>query len=210
MQKLLESYKTLLHIGTQISFFSEVYETYRDNEEHLNQIKFKGHYSKLPFSKAISGSLQNYAIILLHSFMDEYNKEFIISKHPIYSDRIKRLRHIIKPAIKRLNMWSDIRKYRDYILAHNLRVKDISIFNSAFVPMHFNVPHTNAETILASQLVKIITTNISQEFPELVNQIDWKENILEKMIFNYPEINIQTEIHDICNQIENLKKSMNI
>lgn len=201
MQRLLESYKILLHLGTQMIFFSEVYKTYRDNEDYLNKVKFENHYAKLPFAKAISGSLQNYSHIIACSFIDEYNKEFIGSKHPDFSERIKRLKQITKPALKRLNSWSDFKNYRNYILAHNYRIGDKSIFADDFKPIIFNVPHTNAETILVVELIKIITTCINLEFPELLEQYDWNDNVLSKMKFNYPNINIENEIEEIWTQI---------
>lgn len=207
MKELLESYKTLLHLGTQITFFTEVYQTYRDNEYYLNKVKFKNHYTTLPFSKAISGSLQNYAHIIACSFIDEYNKEFTSSKHPEFSERLKRLKYLTKPALKRLNTWSDFKNYRNHILAHNYRIAGKSIFASDFEPVYFNVPHTNTETVLLSEIIKIVTICISQEFPELVEKIDWNENILSKMKFDYPEINIENEIEEIWKQINHMKQN---
>jgi hypothetical protein len=207
MQKLLESYKTLLHLGTQITFFNEVYKTYRDNEDHLNQVKFKNHYSKLPLAKAISGSLQNYSHIITCSFIDEYNREFVPSKHPEFSNRIKRLKQITKPALARLNTWSDLKSYRNYILAHNYRIGEKSIFSSDYEPIHFNIPHTNAETVLVAEIIKIITTCINREFPELLVGYDWNENVLSKMKFNYPNINVENEIEELWRKINYIREN---
>jgi hypothetical protein len=206
MEKLLESFKTLLHLGTQITFFTEVNETLTDNKEELNRIKFKNHYENLPFSIAISGSLQNYSHILFCSFIDEYNEEFTFLKHQEYSERIKRLKQITKPAMKKLNLWKDLKNYRNYFLAHNLRINKKSIFDTQFKTKYFNIPHTNAEIILASEITKIITICISQEFPDLVEHIDWNENILLKIKFNYAQIDVETEIKEIWNNIENIRK----
>ncbi|TPG31311.1 hypothetical protein [Flavobacterium pectinovorum] len=207
MQRLLESYKTLLHLGTQMVFFNEVYKTYRDNEDYLNKVKFENHYAGLPLAKVISGSLQNYSHIIACSFIDEYNKEFSIATNPEFSNRIKRLKQITKPAMKRLNSWSDFKNYRNYILAHNYRIGDKSIFASDFKPILFNIPHTNAETVLVVELIKIITTCINYEFPELLNESDLDENLLSKMKFNYPNINVEKEIEEIWNQINVIRYS---
>ncbi|CAN5523406.1 hypothetical protein BH11BAC3_BH11BAC3_37300 [soil metagenome] len=80
MEKLLASFKTLSHLATQIFFFIEVHETYNENADYLNKVKFKGYYANLPFAKAISGSLLNYSLIISSSFFDEYNEEFTSSK----------------------------------------------------------------------------------------------------------------------------------
>src|SRR5262245_22162366 len=126
MEKLLESYKTLAHLATQVLFFIEVHNTYTENERLLNQIKFKGHYANLPLAKAISGSLLNYAIIIANSFFDEYNLQFTPSKHPVYKDRIIKLKNITKPVLNRLKKWTNFKDYRNYILAHSFRVKETS------------------------------------------------------------------------------------
>jgi len=208
MEKLLESFKTLVYLGTQVSFFIEVHNTYTQNEEFLNQIEFQGHYSNLPFAKSISGTFLNYALIISNSFFDEYNKEFTSSKHPDFKVRIDKLKAITKPVMRRVNKWTNFKDYRNYILAHNFRIKDVSIFSKDFKPFHFNSPHTNTEIILLNQLMRIITTCISKEFPELVEQINWKENALSKMTFNYNEVDIDKELTEIWTQIETVKKQL--
>lgn len=117
MEKLVESYKILTHLGTQMLFFIEVHNTYMENEETLNKIKFKGHYANLPFAKAISGNHLNYLLIIANSYIDEYNENFTASRYPEYADRINRLKKITKPILKRINKWTNFKDYRNYILA---------------------------------------------------------------------------------------------
>jgi hypothetical protein len=205
MDRLLESYKTLLHLGTQVRFFIEVHDSFTNNEKTLNEIKFSGHYSNLPFVKAISGSLLNYSLIIAASFVDEYNREFTASKHPKFKERIERLKLITKPAMRRINKWTNLKDYRNYILAHSFRVKGQSVFAKDFQPFHFNAPHTNSEIILLTELLKIIATCITDEFPELVDKLDWSENLLTKMTFDSTEVNIAQEITEIWTQIKSIK-----
>jgi hypothetical protein len=208
MDKLLESYKSLAHLGTQVLFFIEVHQTYSENENVLNQIKFKGHYANIPLAKGISGSLLNYAIIIANSFFDEYNEEFTSSKHPTYKDRINRLKKITKPVLKRLNKWTNFKDYRNYILAHSFRFKDTSIFDKDFKPFKFNAPHTNSEIILLAELMRIVTTCIAQEFPELLVQMNSKENILSKIDFEWNEVDIDKELENIWTQINSIKEQI--
>ena len=208
MEKLLESFKTLNYLGTQILFFIEVYETYTNNTDYLNKIQFKGHYSNLPFAKAISGSLLNYSLIICNSFIDEYNDEFSVFKHPEHADRILRVKKITKPVMKRLSKWKNFKDYRNYILAHSFRVDGKSFFSKDFEPFHFNAPHTNSEIVLVAELIKIITTCIALEFPELVEQLDWKENLLTKMTFNHIEVDINNELTEVWTQIDSIKASI--
>jgi hypothetical protein len=208
MDKLLASYKVLSHLATQVLFFIEVHETYSDNQLYLNQVKFKGHYSNMPLAKAISGSLLNYSLIICNSFFDEYNEEFTSSKHPKYADRINRLKKITKPVIKRLRKWTDFKNYRNHLLAHNLRVNGVSIFDTEFLKKDYKIPHTNTEIILLANMMKIITYCISLEFPELVENINWTENILSKTNFDIVEVDIEKEIAELWTQINKAKSSL--
>ena len=205
MDKLLESYKTLLHLGTQILFFVEIHKTCKENEFLLSQIKFKGHYANIPVAKGISGSLLSYSLIIANSFFDEYKREFTSSKHPNYKERIDRLKKITKPVLKRLNYWSDFKDYRNSILAHGFRYKNISIFDKDAKPFKFKIPHTNFEIILLSELMIIVTTCIAQEFPELDSKKAPNENLLSKLIFECNEIDIKKEIEIIWSYIDLIK-----
>ena len=208
MDKLLESYKSLLHLGTQVLFFIEVHETYTENESSLNLIKFKGHYANLPLAKAISGSLLNYSIIVANSFFDEYNEEFTASKHPTYHHRLIRLKKITKPVLKRLSKWTNFKDYRNYILAHSFRFKETSVFDKDFKPFKFNAPHTNSEIILLSELMKVITTCITKEFPELIIKMDKTETVLSKIEFDWNEVDIDKELSEIWTHINDIEKQL--
>ena len=208
MDKLLESYKSLAHLGTQVLFFIEVHNTYTENEDLLNQIKFNGHYANIPLAKGISGSLLNYSIIIANSFFDEYNDKFTSFKHPEYKDRINRLKKITNPVLKRLSKWTNFKDYRNYILAHSFRFKDQSFFDKDFKPFKFNAPHTNSEIILLAHLMTVVTTCIAQEFPELVAKMDLTENLLSKMGFEWNEVDIDKELETIWTQIKLVKEQL--
>ncbi len=207
MEKLLASFKILSHLATQVLFFIEVHETYRDNEAYLNKIKFKGHYSNLDLAKAISGSMLNYSLIISNSFFDEYNDEFTSLKHSEYADRINRLKKLTKPVLKRLSKWTNFKEYRNQILAHNLRINGRSIFDCDFSKKDYKIPYTNSEIILLANMVKIIIRCINLEFPELLENLDWSENILSKTNFDYSEIDVEKEVIEIWKQINLIKFS---
>lgn len=208
MEKLLASFKVLSTLATQIFFFIEVHETYSQNAGYLNVLKFKGYYSKFPLAKAISGSLLSYSLIIINSFFDEYNEEFTASKHPEYAERINKLKKITKPVLKRLSKWSDFKNYRNHVLAHNLRVNSISMFDPEFSKKDYKVPQTNSEIILLANMVKIITHCISLEFLELFKNFDWSENILSKINMELVEVDVDKEIEELWTQINTAKSSL--
>ena len=210
MEKLLESYKILSYLGTQIFFFIEVHRTYMVNEEKLNEIKFGGHYANLPLAKAISGNLLNYSIIVANSYFDEFNENFVPLKHVGYEDRIKKLRAITKPITKRLSKWTNFKDYRNYILAHNFRVKGQSIFDVNFEKFHFKAPHTNSEIILLAEIVKLVNLTIASEFPELLEDKYYQDTVLDKMTFEYHEVDIEKEINDLIIQMNEAKEKIEV
>jgi hypothetical protein len=206
MDKLLESYKTLGHLGSQVRLFIDIHNTCTENKDYLNEIRLSGHYEKFPLVFAVTGSLLNYAILIASSFFDEYNEEFTPFKHPEYRDRILKLKTITKPVLKRLGKWVHFKDYRNYILAHGFRFKDKSMFDKDFKLFKFNAPHTNSEIILLSELIRVVTICISSEFPELVANLDMDETILSKMDFYWNEIDVQKEVESIWTQIDLIKR----
>jgi hypothetical protein len=208
MEKLLESYKILSYLGSQIFFFIEVHKTYTENETKLNEIKFSGHYANLPFAKAISGNLLNYSLIIANSYFDEYNENFVAIKHPKFEERIKKVRAIIKPVIKRLNKWTNFKDHRNYILAHNFRIKGQSIFANDFKPFHFKVPHTNSEIILLAEMVRLVNITIAAEFSELLDDNYYKDTVLDKMRFYYNEVDINNELDEMINQMNEIRSKL--
>lgn len=208
MDKLLESYKILSYLGSQIFFFIEIHNTYTENEETLNKIKFSGHYSNLAFAKAISGNHLNYLLIIANSYIDEYNENFTPSKHPSYLARINRLKKITKPILKRINKWTHFKDYRNHILAHNFRIKGQSIFAKDFQTFHFKAPHTNSEIVLLAELIRMININIAFEFPELLDDKYYTETILDKISFDYNEVNIQNELNQLSEETELIRNDL--
>ena len=211
MGKMTETLQTLLHLGTQIKFITTMNYAYRDNEEYLDKIKLTGHYKNLPFSKAVSGYLQNYAIIIICSFLDELNGEFTPKKHSEYSERIIKVRKAIKPIKKRINQWENLRNYRDYVLAHNLREKNTPIFSSNRQKKEYKVPFSNSEHYLLSELIILIIQIISAEFEDVISEINLTESLLDKINFTENEINAQKEydlIRTECLKIINSEKKL--
>ena len=204
MGRIIESFKTIVHLGTHIQFFNTVIYSYRDNEDYINQIKLPGFYENAPFSKAVSGFLQNYSIIIICSFLDELDKEFTPIKHPDYAERILKVKNIIKPIRKRINKWTDLKNFRNYILAHNLREKDLSIFSEDYIKKTYKIPFSNSEHYLLGELVIFAIQIITSEFTDVIKNIDLNENILSRIDFTFNEIDAQKEFDDI--RIECLKR----
>jgi hypothetical protein len=109
--------------------------------------------------------------------------------------------------MQRINKWGNLKDFRNYILAHGFRVKDKSLFAKGIEPFKFKVPHSNSEINLLAELMRVITTCIANEFPELVEKLDWSENPLTKMSIELIEVDIEQEITEIWGQIKAVKNS---
>ena len=207
-KKILVTLKTLLHLGTHLKFINTVNYAYNDNLDYLNTIKLTGHYENISFSKAVSGNLQNYAIIIACSFLDELNKELTAFNHPDYEKQINKVKRIIKPIKKRINKWSDLRNYRNYILAHNLKEKSISLFSEKREKVTYNVPFSNSEHFLFTELILMIVKFVSSEFKDLIAKIDFKESITDRVEFTENDVDVKKEYYEIYELCTELKKTV--
>jgi hydroxymethylpyrimidine pyrophosphatase-like HAD family hydrolase len=209
MEKLLEVVKVLMTLGTQIQFLIDQHKTITENGAYINHVKFKDpHHASIALDKAISGSLQNYLKIIACSFLDEYQEELAPNKHPEFDQRIKRLKTITKPVIKRINQWKDLREYRNVLLAHNLRVKGKSLYSKDISHIHYNVPHTNKEHELLGELLIILMSTFAQEFSDVFALLDYSENLKSKLRFDYSVIDVQAEKEKIWTEVNEIRSKM--
>jgi hypothetical protein len=207
MQDIKNSFKTMLQILTKAHGILSTQD--KNGELHCTldkQVWGTGHFSNTPHFILANSYLSEYIIILICSFLDEYNDNFIPSKSILLHNRILNYRKQVKPIITRIAKWSDLKKYRNNILAHNLRLKDnTSIFSDTLEKIDYNVPNTLEEIRLLIELSTLITKNISVEFPELLENLDFNEKIIDKA--NVPisdKINFNQEYENVCEEIKML------
>jgi hypothetical protein len=194
----------LFNITTQIKWISETIQLSVFNKDYLNQIQYQGFYSQIPFSRAIGAIAENQLIINSCSFIDEFEKELIPSRFPKYSERIIKFKKIIKPALSRIKKWNGLRDARNHIVAHNLRIKGISVFESQKI-IKYNVPSTDEEYILLADLIFLISENVKEVFPEIVQEIDFKIRLSQFVGYQSDKIDCYNEYLVIKEEIEKIK-----
>ena len=151
------------------------------------------------YDTTINVCIKNTIIILTCSFLDEWNN-YLIPKNANF-DKLKTAKKKCKPAIKRINKWSDIEKFRNSVLAHNFRdnKKDNK---SIFLTDKFdklNIPIHISEFILLSQCIDIATSNVASPF---INEIENTENIIfEDKGNSITKIDFKKEFNEILVQI---------
>ncbi len=197
---------TLFNIATQIKWISETSILAIENNDTINQVEYDDlFYRKIPFAKAISGICQNHLIILSCSFLDEYEKELTPTKFPYYRERIIEFKKITNPAIKRIKKWSSLKTHRNQIVAHNYRIKGVSIFQYK-EPIKYIIPTTNAEYKLLADLIFLISQTFHTIFPDIVNRIDFTKSLRDSLDFKSEKISCKKEFQIIESEINKNKK----
>ncbi|MFD2519972.1 hypothetical protein [Emticicia soli] len=203
MKSILTSYQNLVHILTKIFGIFSVVD--KNSELHVNlgfQVWGTGHFNKSPHFVLTNSYLFEYILILVCSFLDEYNNEFTPNNCEILKERIHKFRTQIKPVIKRINKWKHLKDYRNTVLAHNLRLKDKnSIFNQPAAQMEFNIPNSHDEILLLCELVALITKNIAAEFPEIIAELDFTTSVTDVINIPFNKIDFYAEYREVCNEI---------
>ena len=183
MEKLLESYETLLNLSTQLRFLDALCDTANDEELCLRQIQIKNFFRTISFSKSVNDMSINYGLIIACSLLDEYNRFFTVEAAPEYKERIVRLKRMTKPVLSRLKRWPDLKDYRNYMLAHNFRIKDKSFFSSKSQSFNFCVPNSYSEFKLLSELLTTLVRCVSDQFPDLQELRNQDVRMIDKSIY---------------------------
>jgi hypothetical protein len=207
MQDIKDSFKNMLQLLSKVHGILSTQDKNGELHRTLDrQVWATGHYGVTPHFVLANSYLAEYIIILICSFLDEYNDNFIPKKNHLLHDRILNFRKQIKPVLTRIAKWKDLKKYRNNILAHNLRLKDnTSIFSDTLERIDYNLPNTPDEIRLLIELSSLITKNIGGQFPELLQNFNFDEKIIDKA--NVPisdKINFNQEYENVCKEIKML------
>lgn len=133
------------------------------HEKHENQDSTFGNVDIL-----MHGCLL-YSIIKVCAFLDEWNDHLssLIGKG-VERDRIIKVKKITKPAISKVNEYSGLRDYRNWLLAHNSRVQreqDENAYRGNYITQ-LKVPILINDYTLISDCLKICKEILNQEFKE--------------------------------------------
>ncbi len=145
----------------------------------------------------------NQIIILVCSFLDEWNQHLISNKIPEYSKDINDLKNILKPVFSRINKRSGLKEYRNTILAHNFRNKGFPILNEDVISL--NIPITHEEFLGITQLLNIVVVEVMDKFSNIISYDDFAS-----LTSNFPEITVKqngskVDIEEILSEVIRLK-----
>lgn len=202
--KLYETLYIFLRYKQDINFLFELIIdfNYHRRKQHEWNSKEYTHYVTL------------YNAILMHtcSYLEEYNNQFTSKTELEFKDRIRMVKKIAKPAYKKIMNWSDLRQYRNQIIAHNLRINnDIFSFNKLG---QYNAPRTYVDLVVLRKHLMMIQGIIDAEFSiEIPKVNDFIESFpIKKQQINYD--NIEADIKSVVDEINlncnNSRKNYNL
>ena len=198
-EELTHVIKTLLKLRAQFFLCIESLNEILDHNLELKEIKLDNFPNyEVNLGQSCYSIVSNYSIILLCSFLDEYENYFNIHHlKNVNSDRILKVRTKNKSGLDRIKKWKDLKNFRNYFAVHSFRIKGKSFFSNDFEQFTIKTPNSLSEKNLCVGIVNLICESILNEFNEISQIIDLEENMLSKMTFIEEHIDFRKEIIEL-------------
>ena len=199
--KLYESLYIFLRYKQDINFLMEIIIDFNYHNRNTDEFTFK--------EKTHYLALCNTIILNVCSYLDEYNKHFFAKSEIEFHARIQTVKKIVKPALKKINEWKDLREYRNHMIAHNFRI-DGNIFSFNILGQH-KAPRTYQDFVSLRKHLMMVHAIIEAEFHDEMPYINPFINSFPvgELKFNYETIegdlkSVIDKINQLC--IENRKR----
>ncbi|ARK10114.1 hypothetical protein A6C57_07035 [Fibrella sp. ES10-3-2-2] len=204
MKKLLGSYKTLTTLITQARCSLNALAKIREESYRFrNLIQLDGYFAPVRSDWLVSDIIRNQIILTACSALDEFQKHFIPQACPELADRVGQLRRQIRPILGRIDKW-DLKKYRNQMIAHNLRIEGQAIIDREGTSLSYSIPRLFDEFVLLVELLTLLIQQMAKAFPELVEQaMLTTETIRDKMTIEPMQIDWEEEYQAVLDEIEN-------
>lgn len=214
IQKLNQSLLTIGILTSELIRNMDLYDAILKELKNLKDYHVNVEHQPVPVSVMIKGLILDKIILVGSSILEEADQYITAKKMPDWKQEIQELKIKVGPIRKKLSNWSDLRKYRNQILAHNLRKTDgTSIFDTRNGMHEFNVPKNNGERVLFFELIRAYTELLFKHFIDYQNQMNFETTILDCIQFSSDDIDLVFELreienfrnnHNLSNQIEAL------
>lgn len=138
-----------------------------------------------------------YLIMETNSFLIEYDKFFTEGMvEPEYKERVRIVRQVLKPLIKKIKAWKEIPYLRNTVIAHGLRDKTKGSRLVIPYAKDYDVPKSAFEFQLLNDLITFAFNVIEEDFGKEIDDVVFYcyggQNI-KKLEKDYSNINIELE-----------------
>ena len=185
-----------------------IFSRYEQDIRYLMELIMDFGYNKrgqndwIPKEMSLYQTLYNAILMNTCSYLDEYNKIFSIHAEQEFHNRIKTVKKITKPAMKKINEWEDLRAYRNQMVAHNFRIvgNDFSFKKLG----QYKAPRTYLDIVMLRKHLMMIHGIISAEFAsELQNVNSFLNNFpVKEQEIDYS--NVENDLDSVLSEINNL------
>ena len=164
--------KKILHVNRE-KFIETIYHIvfYGNTVRNFNNVLMDvGNKINEHERMTIRYSIQWNIMIIIVSLIDEHEKYLFKfeSKELAVKRKIISYKYIIEPILNDINKWSDIRKFRNNVLAHNFRI-DSDDFKSVHLSNRlksYNVPESTMDLATLMKYIEVITKIAEEIFKE--------------------------------------------
>ena len=162
----------------------------------------KGQHDWTPKETSHYQTLYNTILMNTCSYLDEYNKNFLHNAELQFHERIKTLKKIAKSAVKKLNEWTDLRSYRNQMVAHNFRI-DRNDFS--FIKLgQYKAPRTYLDLVMLRKHLMMIHGIISAEFSKELQSINQFLNSFPVKEQQIDYSNVENDLRSVLNEFNDL------
>lgn len=195
IKKLNQSLLTVGSLTTELIVFMDTYDALLKELQVLKHYHVNVTHVPTPVTEVVKALIFDKIIIVGLSILEEVNKVFTKKKLPEWSAEITAFKKQISPIQKRLSQWSDLRQYRNQLLAHNLRTDTgKSIFDLGDGKHKFNVPKRNGEYVLFFELIRVYVESLFSYFEEHHSKMNFKITIIDCIQFTSVDIDMIAEL----------------
>jgi hypothetical protein len=162
-----------------------------------------------------TGGVKEIAVILTNnikmesvSFLEEFNESFFHNIEDEYKPRMRDIRQITAPIIKRIKKWKDLEKYRNNIITHPWRDKGkLAIPDANF----YNIPQTWFDVFVLVNLMNYLWQLIYAEFTSELNAA--LVYVAKLKPPDKPSSTVISEVNadhgEMAREIDNISKNLN-
>jgi hypothetical protein len=120
--------------------------------------------------------------ILLYtdSLIEEYNKYFKVTEAKTDTEyaKVEQTRELLKPVFKKINQWTELKDFRNNVLAHNYRVQKLG-YKSVFISKGlsgYNIPQRILDFAFLIQCIDLVRQIVykifKEEYLEILGEVD--------------------------------------